>query len=271
MDHTINYSTFITTMIKALFFDVDGTLVSFKTHTIPQSAIDAIHEVREKGIKVFIATGRPIPFINNLDGLEYDGIMSVNGACFTTNEGETVFCKTVPHEDVKKIYDYAKENGLPVTFASRTKAYSINSTETSDEVFKLLNIELPLDTYDLETNKEEIMQVIAFFTETQEQYILNNILTHCDAHRWHPHFADCILKGTSKASGIDEVIKYYGIELSETMAFGDGGNDIQMLEHAGIGVAMGNATEEVKKYAKLVTDSVDNDGIAKILCQIQKF
>ena len=48
--------------IKAIFFDIDGTLVSFKTHAIPQSALDAIHRIREKGVKVFIATGRPMPF-----------------------------------------------------------------------------------------------------------------------------------------------------------------------------------------------------------------
>ena len=68
--------------IKALFFDIDGTLVSFKTHSIPQSTVDAIHKVRKNGIKVFIATGRPIPFIDNINAIEYDGIVSANGACY---------------------------------------------------------------------------------------------------------------------------------------------------------------------------------------------
>jgi len=75
----------------------------------------------------------------------------------------------------------------------------------------------------------------------------------------------CIAKGTNKATGIDEICKYYGIDISETMAFGDGGNDIAMLKHAGVGVAMGNASDEVKGYADMITDSVDDDGIAKIL------
>ena len=73
-------------MLKAVFFDIDGTLVSFKTHRVPQSTLDAVSRIRQQGVKVFIATGRPLPFINNLAELEYDGIMSVNGACCFTKE-----------------------------------------------------------------------------------------------------------------------------------------------------------------------------------------
>lgn len=83
--------------------------------------------------------------------------------------------------------------------------------------------------------------------------------------RWHPLFTDITVKGTSKSRGIDEVIRYYGIDLKETMAFGDGGNDIPMLKHAGIGIAMGNASEQVQKVADYVTASVDDDGIWKAL------
>lgn len=81
--------------IKALFFDIDGTLVSFKTHSIPQSTVDAIHKVRKNGIKVFIATGRPIPFIDNISAIEYDGIVSANGACCISGENELIRCSTV--------------------------------------------------------------------------------------------------------------------------------------------------------------------------------
>lgn len=66
--------------IKAVFFDIDGTLVSFKTHRIPQSTLDAVAALRSRGIKVYIATGRPVPFIDNLGELEYDGMITVTGA-----------------------------------------------------------------------------------------------------------------------------------------------------------------------------------------------
>ena len=85
------------------------------------------------------------------------------------------------------------------------------------------------------------------------------------AARWSPYFADVVAKGCTKAVGIDRIIGQYGISLKETMAFGDGGNDIAMLQHAGVGVAMGNAMDEVKKAADFVTTSVDEDGIVNAL------
>ena len=74
-----------------------------------------------------------------------------------------------------------------------------------------------------------------------------SVLPHCEATRWNPLFADVVPRGSSKAVGIDKIIEHYGISLHETMAFGDGGNDMAMLRHAGIGVAMGNAGDEVKE------------------------
>ena len=76
--------------MKAAFFDIDGTLVSFRTLRIPQSAINAIGRLRQRGVKVFIATGRPRPFIDNLGELEYDGIISVNGARCRTHKSEGI-------------------------------------------------------------------------------------------------------------------------------------------------------------------------------------
>ena len=255
-------------MVKAIFLDIDGTLVSFKTHKIPQSTLDAIREVRQKGIKVFIATGRPLPFINNLDGLEYDGIMSVTGAYCTTSDGVEIYSNPVPKDDIRRIIADSETHPMPIAFACNDKAVVCNvdaNMPALKEIFKLLDIKLPpvsdiRDALDL-----DVMQVIAFFNKEQEPRIMQDVLKGCDANRWHPLFADCIAKGTSKATGIDKICEYYGIDLSETMAFGDGGNDIAMLEHAAIGVAMGNASDEVKKHADIVTDTVDNDGVAKIL------
>ena len=97
-----------------------------------------------------------------------------------------------------------------------------------------------------------------------EQSILPAI-PNCELGRWHPAFVDVTAKGNTKQRGIDEIIRHFGIRLDETMAFGDGGNDISMLRHAGIGVAMGNANESVKSVADYVTTSVDNNGIANAL------
>ena len=90
-------------------------------------------------------------------------------------------------------------------------------------------------------------------------------LPNCEMGRWHPAFVDDTAKGNTKQHGIDEIIRHFGIRLEETMAFGDGGNDISMLRHAGIGVAMGNAKDDVKVIADYVTASVDDNGIADAL------
>ena len=94
---------------------------------------------------------------------------------------------------------------------------------------------------------------------------MENILKNSKSSRWHFSFADVNPKNSGKDIGIDKIIEYYGIDLSETMAFGDGGNDIGMIKHAAIGVAMGNANDEVKTVADYITDDVDNDGVYKAL------
>ena len=259
-------------MIKAIFFDIDGTLVSFKTHTIPQSTIDAVREMRKRGVKVFIATGRPMPFINNLEGLEYDGIMSVTGAHFVDGDGKVIFSHPVPKDDIRRVLDYASAKRMCVTFAGADETFTIYPNQQSDEVFRLLNLQLSVAHGASEHCLDmDVLQVIAFFTADEEEEMMRDVLSHCDAHRWHPAFADCIASGISKATGMDEVIKHYGIDISETMAFGDGGNDIEMLCHAGVGIAMGNANDNVKKCANIVTDSVDDHGVAKILAKFDKF
>lgn len=258
-------------MIKAVFFDIDGTLVSFKTHRIPTTAIEAIQRIRKMGVKVFIATGRPMPFINNLDGLEYDGVMSVNGACCVTSTGEVITRHTVPEEDIRRMVEDAASNPIPVAFASNERAIVANpeaAKEHLQEVFELLNITIP-ETHPIEEAlKMDVLQVIAFFTEQEEPRIMGEVLQGCDANRWHPYFADCVVKGCNKATGIDDICRYYGIKREETVAFGDGGNDITMLRHAGVGVAMGSAPDEVKAAADMITASVDDDGIEKALTSL---
>lgn len=254
--------------IKAVFFDIDGTLVSFKTHEVPLSAKKAIHEVRKRGIKVFIATGRPLPFINNLEGVEYDGIMSVTGACCMTAEGEIIENQPVDRRDIERLIKETSVRPMPVLFAGKDKAIGClidSNREIVEEVMTLLGLGLPPQQPIASALDMEVMQVIAFFKEDEEPRMMSEILKGCDAARWHPAFADCIRKGTNKATGIDAICRYYGIDLKDTMAVGDGGNDITMLRHAGVGVAMGNAPDEVKASADFITDTVDDDGIANLL------
>lgn len=253
-------------MIKAIFFDIDGTLKSFKTHSIPQSTIDAINEVKEKGIKVFIATGRYFKQIDDLNGLVFDGLITLNGAHCINSENETIFTNPIPRENIDALLRYHSEKFLfPSIFITEKKELINCIDENVREISRLVDVPLsPLGILD-EIDKEEVLQIDAFINKEQEQEILDTVLTHCDASRWNPLFADVNVRGNSKRTGIDKFLEYYKLDLSETMAFGDGGNDVQMLKHVAIGVAMGNAGDEAKQAADYIADSADDDGIQNAL------
>ena len=127
---------------------------------------------------------------------------------------------------------------------------------------KVENIDFSL-TYD-DLAHEEILQVTPFTTAEQEAHLMPR-LESCTAGRWHPEFIDITASGIDKAQGLREIAEYMGLHIEETMAFGDGGNDISILKTAGMGVAMGNGLDKVKASADYVTTSVDADGIWKAL------
>ena len=89
-------------MIKAVFFDIDGTLVSFKTHEVPASTVKALAALREKGVKVFIATGRQKGSINNLGSLQFDGYVTLNGGVCLAGE-EVIYKRSIPQEDIQAL------------------------------------------------------------------------------------------------------------------------------------------------------------------------
>lgn len=248
-------------MVKAVFFDIDGTLVSFNTHQVPQSAIDSIEALRKKGIKVFIATGRHLAAINNLGDLQFDGYITLNGSyCFAGKE-EVIYKHCIPAKDISSLIHYQKESeAFPVILVQENGMYLNYKNDRVEEVLKLLNFpEPPVCPFDRMPAKE-VFQIIAFFGEHQEERIMA-LLPDCESTRWSPLFTDVVPAGSSKRVGIDHMIAHFGISLEETLSFGDGGNDIQMLKHTGLSVAMGNAEEEVKQAAKYVTSSVDEDGV----------
>lgn len=254
-------------MIKAVFFDIDGTLVSFNTHKVPQSTIHALNLLKEKGIKVFIATGRHLKSINNLGTLSFDGYITINGGYCIAGKDKVIYKHPILPEDIESLIRFQEEstgNLFPCMLVQEDEIYMSYKNERVEEVLTLLNFPEPPTKPLREIPKKDVFQIIAFFDEQQEKRIMD-VLPGCESTRWTPLFTDVVPKGSSKRIGIDKVIEYFGFSLEETMAFGDGGNDIQMLSHVGLSVAMGNAGDDVKQVAKYVTDSVDDDGIYNAL------
>lgn len=253
-------------MVKAVFFDIDGTLVSFDTHCIPDSAREAIEKIRKQGIKVFIATGRHFSVINNLGDAQFDGYMTLNGCYCLEGTDNVIFKKSIDPDDVNAFIDYLQqERDFPCLFVEERRL-SVNFID--EEMRFLLDLlkqskDIPKHALDNYRDKE-LFQLTAFFKSPEEKEVMSR-LRHSVSMRWYPTFTDVIAKGVDKGVGIDQFCSYFGFLPEETMAFGDGGNDIGMLSHAGIGVAMGNAREAVKRSADYVTASVDDEGVFKAL------
>lgn len=252
-------------MVKAIFFDIDGTLVSFNTHVVPQSTRESIRLLREKGIKIFIATGRRLEAINNVGDLEFDGYITLNGAYCLVGKENVIYKHSIPAGDIESMLNYQETvEDFPAAIVQDQAIFMNYRDDAVDKIFEMLNFPEPPIRPLREVADKEVYQVIAFFREKHEEKIMA-AMPHCESTRWNPLFSDVVPKGSSKSVGIDKIREYFDLSLEDTMAFGDGGNDIQMLRHVALGVAMGNAGDEVKQAADYVTDSVDNDGIWKAL------
>ena len=254
-------------MTKALFFDIDGTLVSTKTHRIPSSTIEAIRKVREDGIKIFISTGRPPALMDNIGQLQdpglIDGYVTMNGSyCFIGDE--VLYKVPIPEKEWKAMGAFCKAGGYSCTFIGVDCAYAYQADELLENIFyKELNARHmdPIDWQDIDF---DVMQMSPFINQETEDGIRAQ-LKGCEFGRWHPGFVDINVAGCTKQEGIEVIMKHLGLAKEEIMTFGDGGNDISMLKMAGTGVAMGNASDMVKAAADYVTTHVDEDGIANAL------
>ena len=236
-------------MIKAVFFDIDGTLVSFHTHRVSEATRQAIRQLRTQGIKVFIATGRHLQVINNLGDLEFDGYVTLNGSCCYIGRDRVIYRRMIPEIALEHLIKYQEEKEtFPCIFVREKDMFINYNNQHTREVFRMLDFPEPVVKDIHEATREGVFQLIAFFSEQQEDRIMQ-ALPECEATRWNPLFTDVVPVGGNKSIGMEKILAYFGISREETMAFGDGGNDIPMLEYAGIGVAMGNASEEVQRHA----------------------
>jgi len=251
--------------IKAAFFDIDGTLVSFKTKSVPASTERAIEYLRNKGIKVIVSTGRSITALDHIKHLLFDGFICFNGGCCVTHDGQVLSRQTIHPEDIQRLLNYSRENSLSYALMYEHGACISGAAPEILELHEHINLPLPplvdMDNVDL----ANVLQGNIFLSPEAEDAFMQQVMPNCVASRWTSLFADVNPKGLSKQTGVEFFCDHFGIDVAETISFGDGGNDITMLMGTGIGVAMGNANPNVKEIADYVTDDVDNDGVWKAL------
>ena len=251
-------------MVQAIFFDIDGTLVSFHTHQMSAGVLSALHTLQARGIKLFVSTGRhPLMLDAVRSAFPFDGYVTLSGQyCYC---GDQVL-RSNPMEPaaVEELVAAAGSNTFSCIFLEGKDIYINYSDPYTVQFMDDLHLPLPPTADPKRALGRDIYQAIAFLTKENEGLLLDRA-PHVKTTRWHPHFLDVIPTTGGKDKGMDAILDHFHIPLEHAMAFGDGENDLSMLVHAGIGVAMGSASDFVKSQADYVTGSVDEDGVVTAL------
>ena len=252
------------TDIKIIFTDIDGTLYSHKKKEVPASAIDAIHKLREKGIKVFLCSGRNRYLIRKSGVLDYiipDGMVTMNGANAVIGD-QTIYRYPIPSPVVDKMILFAKRLRFGLTLIEESEGHINMIDERVIQAHEKYNTRFPQPRTFPDHYDRVVYQMIAFCDKFDEELFLPH-LQDCKSARWDEYAVDIMPKDSDKAKGILSVLEYYGYEPGNALVLGDALNDIEMMQFAGASIAMGNAREETKKAADFVTADIDDDGWAK--------
>ena len=244
---------------KIIFFDIDGTLFDMQAKRISEKTIETLQKLQKNGIKICVATGRPSVCLPVFEGVEFDAYLTFNGSlCYTPLE---VICSNpIAAEDVKKIIQNASNLGRAVSVATK-KRLACNGTEDDLEEYFSFALQKVVIADDFEeVCKDEIYQVMMACRESEYDTILKDV-KRARITSWWSRAVDIIPAGGGKGAGVQKILEYYGFNKSEALAFGDGNNDIEMLQAVGKGIAMGNASARLKEIADEVCGHVADDGI----------
>lgn len=253
------------TPIRAAFFDIDGTLLPFRIKELPLSTRQALEALRRNGIRTFIATGRPpihLPLLHALDGVSFDGYVTMNGQYCYLSDGTLLYDHAIDPASLRALLPYIQRERISVGFIEKDRSTFNLINDLSAEFCQ--RMQQGKGDVAARIDAAPIYQLSAFLPEDMEAEFLRSC-PGCVAVRWNDAFADILPAGGGKTEGLAHVLKALGLAREQVIAFGDGGNDVEMLRWAGIGVAMGNACPEAKAAADYITDDVTADGLANAL------
>jgi Cof subfamily protein (haloacid dehalogenase superfamily) len=244
---------------KIVFFDIDGTITNHEDGTIPQKLSEIIKILKRKGLKVVAATGRPLSMCEEIRDLGIDTFITANGA-FTVHNKKVIHKLPMDKQIVQEVFEYAYTNNHGLSFF--TEDFSMNGVK-NEEILKALKETLSLNDYPVSNklvyNQEIYLMCLYANDKIVEQYIKR--FPNLNFKRWHPFVLNVLQEDITKSLAIIKVLEYFDIDKSEAIAFGDGENDIDMLELVGLGIAMGNGHEKLKSTADFVTKKSNEDGI----------
>lgn len=265
---------------KLIAIDMDGTLLD-KEEKVPEENREAIIRATEMGIKVVISTGRIFTsavYYAKLVGVTTP-IIACNGAYISEYDRENVLLQhPIRQEDMEKLIEVFEKNNLYYHFYDNKnfyttdldynslKYYEWNKNQTKENKININLVENSIEF--IKKNNIEVYKIVIMDDDIER---INNIRKELSVYKnieivssWQGSL-DIMYKGVSKGKALKELCNIYGINKEEVIAIGDNENDLSMLEFAGTSVAMGNGIDLVKEYADFVTETNDNNGVAKAI------
>ena len=245
--------------IKISFFDIDGTILRFGKPDMTDRVKEALNRLQKNGVLICLATGRPLAVIPKFEGVKFDLTIAFNGSVCLAGD-KVITNLVIPYEEVMTIINNATRMGRAVAIATKTKIVANGADEALREYFELASLKAtPSPEFD-EAVKEEVYQMMLGCERSEWDEVLEGT-SKAKIAAWWDCAVDIIPDGSGKGNAIKKVLEHLGLSIDEAIAFGDGGNDADMLLAVGVGVAMGNAADSVKAVADEVCGSVDEDGI----------
>ena len=247
---------------KIVFLDIDGTILP-PDHIIVESTKSAVKQLQEKGVIVCIATGRPtIDTVKVAEEIGVNSYITFNGACVTI-EDKVIYKELLATEDVEQLLSTAKANDHDVLLASTEKNVIIPAPNSTKATEYVQHLHMHGSLYNTEEDKKEVLSGTVLLQNHNEATVYDEIpsihLVPCNIGGFIAY--DFISPNINKATAIDKVLKHLNIDQADTIAFGDGMNDKEMLSYVKVGIAMGNAHEDLQKFASFTTTPVTEDGI----------
>lgn len=245
--------------IKIAFFDIDGTLIDIDRKQITPKMAETLVRLKENGVLLCLATGRSPLVLPHFPGIAFDAFLTFNGS-YCYGSGQVFFSNPIPQGDVRRLIQNAAGIGRPVCIAAKDRLAANGADADLVDYFAIAGLKVEVaEDFDALLN-EEIYQLMMGCYESEYPSILQGV-RHAKIAAWWNRAADIIPSDGGKGAAIQKLLAHYGFHPSEAIAFGDGNNDIEMLQSVGTGVAMANGSEQLKAVAADVCGHVAQDGI----------
>ena len=259
-------------MKKAVFFDIDGTLLdtSKGVSKITSPVKDAIRELQNNDILVFVSSGRPYAFLNeDILTFGFDGYILMNGSLILLNDNKSnnlkpFYKNNIQKQHLKELICKFENYNMEYILEDEKYSYLKNDFKTQKAFYESIDISMKYIKHEYDIENINACKIEMHCLD-EEAY--NFCKTLEDENFRYTYFDDFKLfelysRRDTKASGIMRILDHFNIDINSSFAFGDSHNDIEMLNAVGCGIVMGNALDEIKDHGDKITKSVSEDGVA---------